>query len=80
MTTDNYFTSLKLAEELMTKKITILGTTRKQRREVPNTKSLMKDKLLYDSVTFSSPSDCSLTVYNKENRLHLGFKAQTRKS
>ena len=31
VTTDNYFTSLKLAEELMTKKTTILGTIRKQR-------------------------------------------------
>ena len=69
-----------LAEELITKKTTILGTIRKQRREVPNTESLMKDKLLHDSVIFSSPFDCSLAVYKKENRLHLEFKAQTRKS
>ena len=83
VTTDNYFTSLKLAEELMTKKTTILGTIRKQRREVPNTESLMKDKLSQDSEIFSSPSDCSLTVYKakkKENCLHLEFYAQTRKS
>ena len=67
----------------MTKKTTILGTIRKQRQEVPNTESLMKDKLSHDSEIFSSPSDCSLTVYKakkKENRLHLEFYAQTRKS
>ena len=68
VTTDNYFTSLKLAEELMTKKTTILGTIRKKRREVPNTESLMKDKLLHDSQIFSSPSDCSLTVYKAKKR------------
>ena len=43
VTIDNYFTSLNLAEELMTKKTIILGAIRKQRREIPNTESLMKD-------------------------------------
>ena len=83
VTTDNYFTSLNLAEELMTKKTIILGAIRKQQREMPNTESLMKDKLLHDSEIFSSPTDCSLTVYKakkKENRLHLEFNALIRKS
>ena len=39
VTTDNYFTSLKLTEGLMPKKTTILGAIRKQRREMPNTES-----------------------------------------
>ena len=68
MTTDNCFTSLKLAEEMMTKKTTILEIIRKQQREVPNTESLMKDKLLHDSEIFSSPSDCSVTVYKAKKR------------
>ena len=39
----------KLAEELEQKKTTILGTIRKQRREVPSTELIMKDKELYAS-------------------------------
>ena len=79
VTTDNYFTSLKLAEELMTKKTTILGTIRKQRREVPNTESLIKDKLLHDSQIFSSPSDCSLTVYKAKKKKIVCILSSTHK-
>ena len=68
VTTDNYFTSLKLAEELKQKKITILGTIRKQRREVPSTELIMKDKELYASEIFSSPSGCSLTICKAKKR------------
>ena len=68
VTTDNYFTSLKLAEEMMTQKTTILGIIRKQQREVPSTEALIKDKLSHDSKIFSSPSDCSLTVYKAKKR------------
>ena len=53
---------------MMKKTTTILGTIRKQRREVPNTESLMKDKLLHDSEIFSSPSDYSLTVYKAKKK------------
>ena len=52
----------------MKKKTTILGPIRKQRREVPNTESLMKDKLLHDSEIFSSPSDYSLTVHKAKKK------------
>ena len=79
VTTDNYFTSLKLAEELMTKKTNILGTIRKQRREVPNTEFLMKDKLLRDSQIFSSPSDCSLTVYRAKKKKIVCILSSTHK-
>ena len=79
VTTDNYFTSLKLAEELMTKKTTILETIRKQRQEVPNTESLMKDKLLHDSEIFSSPSHCSLTVYKDKKKKIVCILSSTHK-
>ena len=68
VTTDNYFTSLKLAEELKQKKTTILGTIRKQQREVPSTALIMKDRELYASKIFSSPSGCSLTIYKAKKK------------
>ena len=81
VTTDNYFTSLKLAEELKQKKTIILGTIRKQQREVPSTELIMKNKELYASEIFSSPSGCSLTIYKakKNSCLHPEFNAQKRK-
>ena len=66
--TDNCFTSLKLAEELKQKKTTILGTIRKQRREVPSTELIMKDKELYASEIFPSPSGYSLTIYKAKKK------------
>ena len=67
VTTDNYFTTLKLAEEKQ-KKTTIFGIMRKQRREVLSTELIMKDKELYASEIFSSPSVCSLTMYCTKQR------------
>ena len=68
VTTDNYFTSLKLAEEFKQFKTTILGTIRKQRREVPNTDLITKDKSLHTSEIYSSPSGCSLTIYKAKKK------------
>ena len=68
VTTDNYLTSLKVVEELKQKKTTILGNIRKQRRKVPSTELIMKDKELYASDIFSSPSGCSLTIYKAKKK------------
>ena len=68
VTTDNYFTSLKLAEELKQRKTTILGTIRKQRREVPHTDLVMKDKSLQTSEIYFLPSSCSLIIYKAKKK------------
>ena len=62
VTTDNYSTSLKLADELKQHKTTILGTIRKQQREVPNTDLVIKYKPLHTSEIYSSLCGCSLTI------------------
>ena len=44
VTMDNFFTSVHLAEKLKAEKNTLLGTIRKQRKEVPKIEAMMKDK------------------------------------
>ena len=47
VTMNNYFTSVNLADKLKAEKVTLFGTNRKQRKEVPKVEEIMKDKLLY---------------------------------
>jgi len=73
VTTDNYFSSLKLANALAEKKTTLVGTIRRQRREVPDGEALMKQRSLYDSEVYSTTMNgrdiTSLTIYKaKKNK------------
>ena len=63
VTINNFFTSVNLAEKLKSKKTTLLGTIRKQRKEVPNIGAMMKDKPLHSSEVYLSPSNTTLTIY-----------------
>ena len=64
VTTDNYFTSEQLAASLKIKQITLLGTIRKQRREIPKKcEFLLKDKPLFTSLVFRSQDNITLTAY-----------------
>ena len=53
--TDNFFTSLNLAENLKSEG-TIVGMMKKQRKEVPNRDQLMRTKLFFSSEIYKSPS------------------------
>ena len=47
LTIDNFFTSINLADKLKAQKTTLLGTVRKQRKEIPKVETMMKSKPLY---------------------------------
>ena len=63
VTMDNFFTSVNLVEKLKAEKTTLLGTIRKQRKEVPKIEAMMKDKPLHSSEVYLSPSNTTLTIY-----------------
>ena len=64
VTTDiNFFTSVKLGDKLKAEKTTLLGTVRKQRKEVPKVDAIMKKQPLYSSAVYTSPSNTTLTIY-----------------
>jgi len=69
ITCDNYFTSLSLASALEEQKITMVGTIRKNRRELPEKLPQMeKDMMRYESRFFlNSNKKCSLTVYKSKS-------------
>ena len=67
VTTDNFFTDIKLAETLKLKKTTIIGTVRKQRNEIPSIKPTIKKVLIFSSEILLSDS---ATIYKaKKNKI-----------
>ncbi|XP_073511475.1 uncharacterized protein [Phyllobates terribilis] len=62
VTTNNYFTSVKLAKQLKSKGTTIVGTLNKIRREVPKEIKSMKEEL-YNTKVFRNEDNFTLTVY-----------------
>ncbi|XP_073525428.1 uncharacterized protein [Phyllobates terribilis] len=62
VTTDNYFTSVKLAKQLKSKGTAIVGTLNKIRREVPKEIKSMKEEL-YNTKVFRNEDNFTLTVY-----------------
>src|SRR5687768_8913197 len=62
VTTDNYFTSLELAKELLKKNLTIVGTIRKNQIEVPHQLLPSKTCLVYLSI-FVENDDAMLVSY-----------------
>ena len=70
VTTDNSFTSLKLAEKLKAEKTTLHGTIRKHRKEAPNVDAMMKAQPLHPIKIYISPTHETLTIHKaKKNKL-----------
>lgn len=67
VTTDNFFTTVKLGKKLKSNGTSIVGTIRRSRKEIPNAVKTMKAHL-YDSALLKH-SDGTLTVYQgKRNK------------
>ena len=67
--TDNFFTTYNLAKLLLEKKLTILGTVRTQRRDVP--RSMVNKMELYNSKFIYNHQDgiCLVAYQTKKNKL-----------
>ena len=60
---DNFFTSLSLAETLLIRDTTLLGTMRHNRREMPQVDEIMKKCGTHDTKVLTTESGCTLTMY-----------------
>jgi hypothetical protein len=71
VTTGNYFTSLQLARQLLKSKISLVGTIRSHRVEVPTEFVTCKGRELYSSLFgFNIKGDCMMTSYKaKKNKV-----------
>lgn len=61
ISTDNYFTTYNLAVYLLTKKTTIIGTIRKNKRELPS--CVRVNQRLHNSIFFENNLGVLLTIY-----------------
>ena len=68
MCIDNFFTSYSLAKLLLQENLTLLGTTRKRRREVPGS-SNRKIEIYFSKFLFNHVNDICLVAYQaKKNK------------
>jgi hypothetical protein len=66
VTTDNFFTSIPLALKLRSKKTSLLGTIRANKRELPKICKLKKDSMARFSTLLYQSNGCTLTVYKSK--------------
>ncbi|XP_034015393.1 uncharacterized protein LOC117500737 isoform X2 [Thalassophryne amazonica] len=67
VTTNNFFTSLSLAQQLLSRKTTLLGTVNKIRRELPDSAKKTLNRKEFSTQVFST-SGATLTVYAPKQR------------
>ena len=68
VTCDNFFTDLHLAEYLLSKKTTIVGTVRRNKRFIPSQFSQKKKMPLYDSKFGFREKTCLVSYQGKANK------------
>lgn len=68
ITADNWFTSLKLVKALEKKKISYVGTVRKNRRELPPSFTTPKNRIQYDSIFGFTKNETLVSYVPKKGR------------
>lgn len=66
VTTDNFFTSLPLATKLLTKRTSLVGTMRQNKRELPKLAKSKKDNVSRFSTVLYKTDKCTLTIYKSK--------------
>lgn len=78
VTSDNFFTSLQLANKLLEQNLTLLGTIRAHRREIPFAFRSFKERTLYSSeFLYTTEKNIQLVSYKcKKNKVVLVLSSQ----
>jgi hypothetical protein len=63
VTTDNFFTNLPLAKQLLDMKTMLVGTIRSNKRDLPQIAKLKKDNMELFTTKVFSTQNCTLTIY-----------------
>ena len=67
VTCDNYFTSYELARQLLKRKITVVGTVRKNKPELPNRLLAVKVREVFSSEFLFTPTTTLVSYMPKKN-------------
>lgn len=68
VTTDNWFTSIELAEQLRAKRLKLVGTLRKNKREVPSHILIVKNLLPMATRFLHAPEMTLLSFLKKQKQ------------
>ncbi|XP_045067740.1 piggyBac transposable element-derived protein 4-like [Coregonus clupeaformis] len=68
VTCDNFFTSYELARQLLTRNVTVVGTVRKNKPELPQALLASKDRLLFSSKFAFTPTTALVSYLAKKNK------------
>lgn len=76
VTTDNFFTSVPLSDNLLEKKLTLTGTLRKNKREIPKEFLPSKEREIHSSIFGFTPTTTLVSYVPQKNKAVLLLSTQ----
>lgn len=73
ITMDNYFTSVPLVKDLLSRKTTVLGTLRKNKREIPPSFLLARNKPVHTNMFAFTKTETLVSYKAKANKIVLAL-------